>query len=139
MKFTPFCCSIGMPPKKKKKVTKKKEEEDEAIILKKIYYSTKHPAAYGSVKNLMKASGLSKRVVEQWLRSQPTYTLHKRRRKRFPMSRYYVRKPNLQFQADLVDYQKFASHNDGYKYMLMITDLFYTQSLGFSVENEIWA
>lgn len=84
----------------------------------------------------MKASGLSKRVVEQWLRSQPTYTLHKTKRQRFPMARYYVRKPNLQFQADLVDYSKFASHNKGYKFMLMIEDLFTRQAWAFPLKSK---
>ena len=122
--------------KKKKKATAEAAVEGDAAILKRIYYNTKHPAGYGSVRNLMKASGLSKRIVERWLRSQPTYTLHKRRKKRFPMSRYYVRKPNLQFQADLVDYRKFASHNQGYKYMLMIMDLFTRQAWAFPLKTK---
>lgn len=125
-----------MQKKKKtnaKTTTRSKKEED---VLRKIYYNTRHPAAYGSVQNLVKASGLSKRAVEQWLRSQPTYTLHKTRRQRFPMARYYVRKPNLQFQADLVDYSKFASHNKGYKFMLMIMDLFTRQAWAFPMRSK---
>ncbi|MEL7520265.1 MAG: DDE-type integrase/transposase/recombinase, partial [Cyanobacteria bacterium J06553_1] len=125
--------ATAMKKTKSNKMTKSKKEED---TLQKIYYDTRHSAAYGSVQNLVKASGLSKRVVERWLRSQPTYTLHKTRRLRFPMARYYVRKPNLQFQSDLVDYSKFASHNKGYKYMLMIMDLFTRQAWAFPLKTK---
>lgn len=52
------------------------------------------------------------------------------------MTRYYVRKPNLQFQADLVDYSKFADHNRGYKYMLMIMDLFTRQAWAFPLKTK---
>lgn len=113
-----------------------KREKTEGEILRQIYYNTKHPAAFGSVSNLVKASGLSKNAVERWLRSQPTYTLHKQKRQRFKTSRYYVRKPNLQFQADLVDYSKFASHNRGYKFMLMIMDLFTRQAWAFPMKSK---
>lgn len=52
------------------------------------------------------------------------------------MARYYVREPNLQFQADLVDYSKFASHNKGYKFMLMIMDLFTRQAWAFPLKSK---
>lgn len=52
------------------------------------------------------------------------------------MARYYVRKPNLQFQADLVDYSKFARYNQGYKYMLMIMDLFTRQAWAFPLKTK---
>ena len=122
-----------MTPNRKSKKQRSSRNDD---LLKGSYYNTKHPAAFGSVTNLAKASGLSKKSVELWLRSQPTYTLHKTRKKRFPMSRYFVRKPNLQFQADLVDYSKFSSHNEGYKYMLMIMDLFTRQAWAFPLRTK---
>lgn len=129
--------SLQSKKKKKKKAVKgKSKDDDDDALLRGIYYNTKHTAAYGSVSNLVKASGLSKAAVERWLRTQPTYTLHKARRKRFPMTRYYVRKPNLQFQADLVDYSKFAMHNQGYKYMLMIMDLFTRQAWAFPLRTK---
>lgn len=131
--------SYSMAPKSKKKnIKQKRMSKDDAddALLKGIYYNVKHPAAYGSVHNLVKASGLSQHTVERWLRSQPTYTLHKTKRKRFPMAHYFVRKPNLQFQADLVDYSKFASHNQGYKFMLMIMDLFTRQAWAFPLRTK---
>jgi hypothetical protein len=96
----------------------------------------KNPAAYGSVANLVKASGLSKPTVEAWLRGQPTYTLHKPKRQRVPTAHYFVRKPNLQFQADIVDYTKFSKHNDGYKYILMIMDIFTRQAWAFPLKTK---
>ena len=64
-----------MARKKQKQQQQQTSKQNTKIdgLLRKIYYDTRHPAAYGSVKNLAKASGLSKRTVEQWLTSQPTY------------------------------------------------------------------
>ena len=122
-----------MGARRKQQKQKKTKTEDR---LKNIYYNPRHPAAFGSVNNLVKASGLSKTVVEAWLRSQPTYTLHKPKRHRFKTARYYVRKPNLQFQADLVDYSKFSQQNRGFKFMLMIMDIFTRQAWAFPLKTK---
>lgn len=84
----------------------------------------------------MKASGLSKSTVEAWLRTQPTYTLHKPKRRHFKTTHYFVRKPNLQFQADIVDYSKFRKHNDNYRYILMIMDIFTRQAWAFPLKTK---
>ena len=86
--------------------------------------------------NLVEASGLSRPTVEAWLRTQPTYTLHKPKRHHFKTAHYFVRRPNLQFQADIVDYSKFSKHNDNYKYILMIMDIFTRQAWAFPLKTK---
>ena len=99
--------------------------EKKAAILKKIYYDPKHPASFGTLNALAAASNLPKDVVEAWLIRQPTYTLHKAKRQTFkPLNHYYVGRAQLQYQADLVDYSKYVTWNRGYKFILMVMDIF---------------
>ena len=72
-------------------------------ILKEIYYDSKHPAGFSSVKKLSDASGISQQKVKEWLKSQPTYTLHKTARKTYPTRKYIVNEIDEQWQADLAD------------------------------------
>src|ERR1700727_2946859 len=92
--------------------------------LKQIYYDPEHEAGYGSVTALVKASGASRRAVEEWLRKQDTYTLHRQARKKFRTRKYRTSGIDTQWQADLVDMQKYGQANDGYKWLLTVIDIF---------------
>ncbi len=62
--------------------------------------------------------------IREFLRSEPTYSLHR------PARRYYKRNKvtslsiDFLWQIDLVDMQKFAKLNKGYKYLLTCIDVF---------------
>ena len=58
--------------------------------LKTIYYDPKHPAALSSAPVLASAAKVSIPRTQTWLKSQPTYALHRAARKRYPTRRYYV-------------------------------------------------
>src|SRR6266853_190092 len=92
------------------------------LELEKIYYDPSHPAAYGGVASLVRATGLKPEVVKKWLKGQSTYTLHKPARIRYSTRKYYVSGIDHQWQMDLVDMQ--AHPNDGYKYILTVIDIF---------------
>ena len=92
--------------------------------LKRIYYDPKHPAGFSSVKKLAKASGYSPKKVEQWLKEQATYTLHKSARKHYPTRSYVVHDIDEQWQADLADVSLIASQNRGYRFILTVIDIF---------------
>ena len=92
--------------------------------LRKVYFDIGHPGGYGGVKALERATQLPHHQVEQWLREQRTYTLHRPARKRFPTRHYQVSKRDRQWQADLVEMIPFAKQNSGYKYMLTVIDVF---------------
>ena len=91
-----------------------------AVKLRKIYYDLNHPASFSRPEVLARAAGVGIEKVKKWLRSQPTYTLHKNARKRFP-TRKYVNNIDSQWQADLADMQEISQYNDGYKYMVINT------------------
>ncbi|RWR99203.1 hypothetical protein B4U79_05222, partial [Dinothrombium tinctorium] len=62
--------------------------------------------------------------VNQWLSTQPTYTLHKTARKRFERNKIIVSGIDEQWQADLADVSSFSSLNKGFKYLLCVIDVF---------------
>ena len=91
--------------------------------LKTIYYDTKHPAALSSAPVLASAAKVSIPSAQTWLKSQPTYTLHRAARKRYPTRRYYVNDIDEQWQADLADMNDVQRWNDGYRYILTVIDI----------------
>ena len=92
--------------------------------LKALYYNVKHPTGYGSIKKLKDTSGYSYKAVKDWLKAQPTYTLHKQARKRYPTRKYLVHDIDEQWQADLMDMGSIRRHNAGYCFVLTVIDIF---------------
>jgi transposase InsO family protein len=100
-------------------------ETSPAVLLPQLYYNASLPSSYGGVDSLVKASGLPRKQVIQWLKSQWAYTLHKpARRKKYLHRRYMVRKMDMQWQADLVEMQPYSRLNKGNRYMLTVIDIF---------------
>ena len=95
-----------------------------AEILRNVYYNLKHPAGYGSVSKLVKATGLSPMKVKTWLKKQPTYTLHRQARRNYPTRQYIVHDIDEQWQADLADVSLLARENGGYRFILTVIDIF---------------
>ena len=89
-----------------------------------VYYNPRHPASYGSIAKLSKATGIAKKKVEKWLMQQPTYTLHRRARKIYPTRQYIVHDIDEQWQADLIEVGLIADWNRAYRYILTVIDIF---------------
>lgn len=98
--------------------------EQVAKVLENIYYDVSHPASYGGVLKLAKASNVPIKNVKNWLASQDAYTLHK------PVRIHFKRRKVLAFgigelmQCDLVDMSKLAKYNRGVRYILTAIDVF---------------
>ena len=93
-------------------------------ILNQIYYDPQHPAGYGGANALSRVSGIPLKQVQEWLKSQSAYTLHKPARKRYLTRPYRVSGINHLWQVDLADMQPYANQNEGYKYILTVIDVF---------------
>src|SRR3981189_480403 len=106
------------------------------LTLRQIYYNPEHPAAYGGVSALARASGLSEAVVKDWLKGQSSYTLHKPARKRYSTRHYITSGINHQGQADLVDMQAYARDNDGFKHILTVIDMFSRRGWAEAVKSK---
>lgn len=57
-------------------------------------------------------------------REQVVHELHRNARKNFPRRKYVMRGINDTFQADLVEMIPLADQNEGYRYILMVIDVF---------------
>lgn len=99
---------------------------DPLLNINEIYYDVAHPAGYSSVNKLTDAmkGKMNKKQVQDWLRSQETYTLHKPVQRRFPRNKYVLSNFNVLWQADLSDMRTYNKYNDGYNYLLCVIDVF---------------
>ena len=98
-------------------------------ILSELYYSFDSPVAFGGKQSLFKEAKKRKikikiKDVEKWLRSQPSYTLHKPVRINPKTRKVLVFEKDESWQIDLVDLTKLSKMNDGYKFLLVAIDVF---------------
>lgn len=98
--------------------------------LKKIYYTPGNPGAFAGPEKLsqaVKKEGKYKigRVrIRQFLNNEDPYSLMKPIRRTFPRSRVVVDTIDSMWDGDLADVSSISSHNDGYKFLLVLIDIF---------------
>ena len=85
---------------------------------------TQGAAAYGSVRNLSKASRLPVSKVRQFLHSKDSYTKFTLAARKFKRMRAFARFRNEIWCMDLAYIDKLAKENNGVKYLLVRQDLF---------------
>ena len=85
---------------------------------------THGPAAYGSVRNLTKASKLPVTKVRQFLHSKDSYTKFTLATRKFKRMRAFARYKNEIWCMDLAYVDKLAKDNRGIKYLLVRQDVF---------------
>ena len=90
--------------------------------LRRVY--TQGGAAYGSVRNLVKASNLPVSKVRQFFHSKPSYTKFTLATRKFKRMRAFARFKNEIWYMDLAYVDKLAKDNNGVKYLLVRQDLF---------------
>ena len=89
-----------------------------------IYYDITHPAGFSGIKPLKSATKQPYSKVKQFLNKQKVYRSFKIPKKKFKRARVIAGSPGVQFQADLFDYQKYGRQNSGYKWVLLVVDVF---------------
>ena len=85
---------------------------------------TQGGAAYGSVRNIVKASNISVSKVRQFLPSKPSYTKFTLVTQKFKLMKAFARFKNEIWCIDLVYVDKLVKDNNGVKYLLVRQDLF---------------
>lgn len=98
-------------------------------LLSQLFYDTTHPAGYSGVQRLYNAARkihntITLKQVKAWLKSQRTYTLHKPIRRKFRRRKTIVAGIDQQWQVDLADLQSLQSHNDQFRYLMCVIDVF---------------
>ena len=82
-----------------------------AKALSKIYHDPKDPGSLGGVERLLRCArhlhvtGVTRKTVQEYLKSEQAYTLHKPARRRFIRNHTYVAGIDAQWQTDLADMQ----------------------------------
>ena len=76
-------------------------------------------AAYGSVRNLVKASNLSLSKVRQFLHLKPSFTKFTLATRKFKRTKAFARLKNEIWCMDLAYVDKLAKENNGVKYVLV--------------------
>ena len=98
--------------------------------LSEIYHDPKDPGSLGGVERLLQRArqlhvpGVTRKMVQEYLKSEQAYTLHKPARRRFIKNHTYVAGIDAQWQADLADMQGTARQNGGMRYLLTVIDVF---------------
>ena len=99
-------------------------------ILSNLYSNLKKsPVSFRGVKELHKAAQevdktITLRDVSKFLQGQKSYTLHKLTRKRFLRRRILAPRPKVIISSDLADMSLLAKSNKGYRYLLVVIDVF---------------
>lgn len=106
------------------------EKKNIESLLFKFYYDPHCPAGFSSSDRLYKymkknhCKHVRKSEIEEWLRKQRTFTIHKDRHIRFKRNYYNITNIDDLWEMDLIDMQKFARQNNGHKYILAVIDCF---------------
>ena len=96
--------------------------KSEKVRLNRLY--SRGRAAYGSIQNLSKASGLSKKKVEKFLQTKTSYTKFGPPIRSFRKLQAFSKYINEIWCMDLAFVDKLASQNNGVKYLLVAVDIF---------------
>ena len=110
-------------------------------VLRKLFYDPKSTVAFTGISQLYHAAksvlkGIRYKNVQDWLRGESTYTLHKPIRRRFKRRKTIVGGIDYQWQADLADMQHLAKQNNK-KYLLCVIDVFSKFSWVIPIQNKM--
>ena len=79
---------------------------------------------YGSIKNLQKASGLSKKKVPYFLQNKDSYTKYRHATRHFKRLPAFAKRINETWCLDLAFMDKLSDTNNRMKYLLVCVDVF---------------
>ena len=93
-------------------------------FLRELYFNPQSPASYSNLNKMWREVRSSGRPIKYKEVKLATYQLHKPAIKKFTYRKTMASYAYQQFQADLVDMQKFAVYNDNFNYILTVIDVF---------------
>lgn len=98
--------------------------------LRKLYYTPGNPGAVGGPEKLYQAVKQDEKYkigrirIRQFLNNEDPYSLMKPIRRSFPRSNVVVDTIDSMWDGDLADVTNISSQNDGYKFLLVLIDIF---------------
>ena len=104
------------------------------------YLDSKYPGSLGGVerftRELRNDNSITKKEVQEYLKSQDVYTLHKPVQKPSKYRKTIALRPRDLWQVDLLDFQKFSDENEGFKYLCVVIDVFTKFVWGKPLKNK---
>lgn len=104
--------------------------ENYKTYLSSIYFNPVNPASFSSVDKLYKyvrRDGkyvLGRNKIRNWLLQQESYAVHREARSSFRRRRVIAPFKDYQFDADTADMSFYSSANSGFKYFVLLIDIF---------------
>ena len=98
--------------------------------LRDIYLDPSHPASFSNPHTLYKVvkkegkHKISHSQIKKWIQKEESYSRNKSVKRKFQCGRVIVAGIDDQFDADLASLVYYADDNDGYKYLLVVIDIF---------------
>ncbi|XP_048775517.2 uncharacterized protein LOC130049380 [Ostrea edulis] len=98
--------------------------------LRKLYYTPGNPGSFGGPEKLyqaVKQDGkykIGRRRIRQFLNNEDSYSLMKPIRRTFPRSKVVVDTIDSMWDGDLADVSNISPKNEGYKFLLVLIDIF---------------
>ena len=97
--------------------------------LSKLYSDLKSPNSYGGIQSLLKNArkinpSITINDVNEFLKSEKAYTLHKLTPKKFLRRKILSPEPGVIASCDLADMSSLSRYNNGNKYILVFIDIF---------------
>ena len=86
------------------------------------YYNEKKPGAFSGAATFQRT--VQNPEAKKWLLTQDAYTLHKPIWKWFSRRKIIVAGSKQQFQAGLIDFSRLQKYNDGFKFILVVINVF---------------
>lgn len=103
--------------------------QKESKVLNDFFYNFNNPSAFSSGQRLFEhltqnGHKIKKKDINDWLRKQETYTLHRDRHLNFKRRSYNISNIDDLWEIDLMDMQQISRTNKGFKYILAVIDCF---------------
>ena len=94
------------------------------------YTNPSQPGSFSGLESFYRAltqnekKAIPKSKIKKWLQGQESYTFHYPRKSRFKRNQIIVGGIDKTWQADLADFQNVSKDNDGFRYVLVVIDVF---------------
>ena len=103
--------------------------EDWEIFLNEFYFDPKHPGAYAGpnkIHQILKQNGfvVPIKAVSEWFSNQDAYSLLRPVRYKFKRPKILTTGIADLWDADLAEVSNISQHNDGFRYWLVVIDVF---------------
>ena len=92
-------------------------------LLNKVYYNPESSACFATAQDVSRVAKVPKKEVEKYLSLQETYTLHRKKRIRFPRNKITTAGIDVDWQSDLVDLRTIKKQNKGHSFILIVIDV----------------